>query len=106
MGDCALRASRSARRRSTRSFDIIHVSGRTKQILSAVIIGVLAGTASPFIDVALSCRAPESEACVWGKAYLPLSLSISIPLIGGVVAAVAYALMSWRRRKATKKDDA
>jgi len=81
------------------------VSGRAKQVVSAVIIGVVVGAASPFIDVALSCRAPESEACVWGKAYLPLSLSISIPLIGSVVAVLAYALMAWRTRRARENDD-
>lgn len=68
-------------------------------------IGVVVGAALPFIDVALSCRAPESEACVWGKAYLPLSLSISIPLIGSVVAAVAYALMAWRNGREREHDD-
>jgi len=35
-----------------------------------------------------------------GQGISPLSLSISIPLIGGVVAAVAYALMAWRNRRA------
>ena len=69
---------------------------RTKAILGAIAIGMLVGTAYPFVDVALSCRVPESEACVWGKAYLPLSLGISIPIIGGVVAGVAYALWAWQ----------
>ena len=64
--------------------------------MSAIILGVVVGAAYPFVDVALSCRVPESEACVWGKAYLPLSLAISIPIIGGVIAAVAYALWTWR----------
>jgi hypothetical protein len=74
------------------------VNARTKALLTALILGAVVGTAYPFIDLALACRAPQSEACVWGKAYLPLSLGISIPLIGGVVAGVAYAFMTWRNR--------
>lgn len=80
------------------------MTGRAKRVAGAIMIGVLAGAAWPFVDVAWSCRAPQSEACVWGKAYLPLSLGISIPLVGGVVAAVAYALMAWRRRRAGGKE--
>ncbi len=91
--------------RSTRSLDVIRVSGRAKRILAAVVIGVVVGAAYPFIDLSLSCRAPASEACVWGKAYLSLSLGISIPVIGSIVAALAYALMAWRTGKAQEHDD-
>lgn len=79
------------------------MNARIKVLLTAAILGAAVGTAYPFVDLALACRAPESEACVWGKAYLPLSLGISIPIIGGVVAAVAYAFMTWRNREAGKK---
>jgi len=71
--------------------------------VSAIIIGVVVGAAYPFVDVALSCRVPESEACVWGRAYLPLSLAISIPIIGGVVAVVAYALWAWRNTRSRER---
>ena len=79
------------------------MNARSKALLTATILGAVVGTAYPFVDLALACRAPESEGCVWGKAYLPLSLGISIPLIGGVVAVVAYAFMTWRNREAEKK---
>ena len=82
-----------------------YLSKGTKQVFCAVVLGLLAGVASPFIDAALSCRAPESEACVWGKAYLPLSLGISVPVIGTIVAVIAYAVMAWRGDKARKNDD-
>ena len=81
------------------------VSARTNAVVGAVILGVVAGAAYPFVDVALSCRVPTSEACVWGKAYLPLSLGISIPLIGGIVGGVAYALWTRRNSGARKGDD-
>jgi MFS family permease len=73
--------------------------------MNAIVLGVVAGAAYPLVDVALSCRVPESEACVWGKAYLPLSLGISIPIIGGVVAVAAYALWAWRSTRSGKGDD-
>ncbi len=78
------------------------MTARTKALVSAIVIGAAVGAAYPFIDVALSCRAPDSEACVWGKAYLPLSLAISIPILGGVVAAVAYALWAWRSARSRR----
>ena len=81
------------------------MSGHARQILIAVVLGAAVGAASPFIDVWLSCRVPDSEACVWGKAYLPLSLGISIPVIGSIVAVVAYAAMAWHRGSARKRDD-
>lgn len=65
----------------------------------ACVIGLAAGAAYPFIDLALSCRAPQSEACVWGKSLLPFTLAISIPLLGGIVAAVAYAFQAWRNAR-------
>ena len=74
------------------------------KVLGAVVLGVAVGVAIPFIDVAWSCRVPESEACVWGKAYLSLSLSLSIPVIGIIVAVLAYAVMAWKG-KAGKNDD-
>lgn len=72
------------------------MKARTRSLLWALAIGLAAGVAYPFVDLAWSCRAPLSEACVWGKAYLPLSLGISIPVVGGIVAAVAYAILARR----------
>ena len=67
-------------------------------LLLACVTGALAGIGHPYLDLALACRVPDSEACVWGKAYLPLSLGIAIPTIGGLVAVVTYALWKWLRR--------
>lgn len=73
-------------------------SGRSS-LLIAVAVGLIAGIAYPVVDVALACRAPSSEACVWGKAYFPLTLGVSVLLVGGVVAASLYAVLAWRRRR-------
>ena len=72
--------------------------------LTALCIGLIVGAGYPFVDVGLACRTPTSEACVWGKAYLPLTLSVSVVVLGGVVTGVLYAVLIWRRRPS--RDDA
>lgn len=72
---------------------------RRSSLLMAVAVGLVAGIAYPVVDVALACRVPISEACVWGKAYFPLALGASVLLVGGVVAASVYAVLAWRRRR-------
>jgi hypothetical protein len=74
------------------------MSARTRAIV-ALAIGAVAGVAWPLLDVAMSCRLPESEACVWGKAYLPLTLGISVPVVGAVVAWVAHRVLTARSRE-------
>ena len=71
----------------------------SRPALIAVLTGLVAGIGYPFVDVALACRLPTSEACVWGKAYFPLSLGLSVVLVGGVVAGLVYAGLMWRRRR-------
>jgi hypothetical protein len=70
---------------------------RRSSLLIALAFGLLAGIAYPVVDVALACRIPISEACVWGKAYLPLTIGVSLVLVGGVVSALTYALLTWKR---------
>jgi hypothetical protein len=67
--------------------------------LTALALGLIAGLAYPLIDLALACRAPVSEACVWGKAYLPLTLVLSVVVLGGAVTGLLYAVLAWRRRR-------
>lgn len=72
--------------------------------LVAVLAGLVAGVGYPFVDVALACRVPASEACVWGKAYFPLTLGLSVVMVGGGVAGLVYAGLTWFRRR--KSNDA
>ena len=65
----------------------------------AVLCGLAAGAAYPFIDLAIACRVSDSEACVWGKAYLKLTIGLSFALLAPVVAAGAYFLMAFVRRR-------
>jgi hypothetical protein len=71
-------------------------------LLSALAAGLVVGIGYPFVDVGLACRRPISEACVWGKAYFPLTLGVSVVLLGGAVTAVLYAVLMWRRRRQSR----
>jgi hypothetical protein len=70
--------------------------------LTALSVGLMVGVGYPFVDVALACRVPISEACVWGKAYLPLTLSVSVVVLGGVVTGLLYAALIWWRRRQSR----
>ena len=75
------------------------VQSRRSPLLIALASGLFVGLAYPFIDLGLACRRPISEACVWGKAYLPLPLGVSVALLGGAVTVLVYAVLAWLRRR-------
>jgi hypothetical protein len=74
------------------------MGSRRSSFLIALSIGLLIGIGYPIVDLGLACRAPTSEACVWGKAYLPLTLSVSVVFLGGIVTGLLYAVLLRRRR--------
>ena len=74
--------------------------------LTALCVGLIVGAGYPFVDVGLACRTPTSEACVWGKAYLPLTLSVSVVVLGGAVTGLLYAVLMRRRRRPSRDDAA
>jgi hypothetical protein len=71
---------------------------RRTTLLKALAAGLGVGIGYPFVDVGLACRRPISEACVWGRAYFPLTLGVSVAVRGGAVTATLYAVLMWRRR--------
>lgn len=77
---------------------------RRAALLIALFFGAVIGIGYPFLDVALACRVPDSEACVWGKAYFPLTLTISVVVLGGVAAGLVYAVLIWRRSRKPGND--
>lgn len=79
------------------------MSTRRTSAIIALIAGPAIGGAYPFIQLAIDCRMPASEACVWGKALMPVSLAISVPLLGSIAAIVVYAALEWRRRTRGEK---
>lgn len=68
--------------------------GRRFPFLTALCVGLTSGIGYPLVDLALACRVPISEACVWGKAYLPLTLSVSVVVLGGSVTGLLYAVLT------------
>lgn len=71
---------------------------RRAALIAALFTGLVVGLGYPYLDIAAACRIPDSEACVWGKAYFPLTLGLSLVLLGGPAAGLAYAALSWRRK--------
>jgi len=68
----------------------------------ALAAGALVALGVPFGELWRACRAPTSEACVWGKALLPVSLGVGA-VLGIAAAAAAYALArAWQRRQAAR----
>jgi hypothetical protein len=76
---------------------------RRGALLTGLLTGAVVGIAYPYLDLALACRVPDSEACVWGKAYFPLTLTISVVMLGGIATGLVYAALMWRRKR--KGDD-
>lgn len=79
---------------------------RSDRTLLLVALGtwLVVGIGYPYLDLALACRIPDSEACVWGKAYFPLTMGLSLTLLGGLAAGLVYAVVVWRRRKSGGND--
>lgn len=65
---------------------------RYRSLLFRFVLAVAIGIAFPFLELAWKCRdgVQGSEACVWGKAYLALSLWVE-PLI---IAPIAFLLLT------------
>ena len=76
---------------------------RRAALLIVVSVGLMVGLGYPVVDVALACRTPTSEACVWAKAYFPLTLGASLVLLGGSAAGLVYAILTWWRRPAKRR---
>jgi len=77
---------------------------RRASAIIALVVGPIIGAACPFVQVAVECRAPASEACVWGKALLPVSVAVSTVVIGAIAAVGAFAFLEWRRRAKERTD--
>jgi hypothetical protein len=78
----------------------LNVHSRAVRLLIATLVGVLASLAVPYGNLWLKCQVPTSEACVWSKAYLPLSLGLTAVILG--VPVFVVALMLLRRYAATR----
>lgn len=71
-------------------------------LLVAFLGGLVVGIGYPYADIAIACRVPMSEACVWGKAYFSLTQTVSVVLVGGIAAGVIYAALAWLRHRQSR----
>jgi hypothetical protein len=72
---------------------------RKLRLAVAALGGIALGLVATLVNWRHACRAPESEACVWGRAYLPVSLPFgaAVGLVLGVVAYLIVAGVGRRR---------
>lgn len=77
---------------------------RRATLITALLVGSLAGVGYALVEIAVDCWAPSSEACFWGKRYFPVTLGLSILIIGGAVAGLVYAGLMWLRRRQSNND--
>lgn len=59
-------------------------------LLTVIAVGI------PLLERWLKCWDPVSEACVWAKAYLPLSFGLWA-VAGLVAAGIAWAILGARK---------
>ncbi|MDQ3949125.1 MAG: hypothetical protein M3282_02160 [Gemmatimonadota bacterium] len=78
---------------------VLNVHSRPVRLLIAALVALLATLAVPYGNLWLKCQQPASEACVWSKAYLPLSLGLTFVILGAPVFIVTLMLL--RRYVAT-----
>jgi hypothetical protein len=76
------------------------LQSRGARWLIAVVVAALATLVVPFGNLWLKCQQPTSEACVWSKAYLGLSLGLTCFIVGIPVFVVTLLLL--RRYAATR----
>jgi hypothetical protein len=75
-----------------------------RRLLKAA-IAIVACLAAAQVEVAIHCSRPSpvpgvaSEACVWGRAYLPLTRVLYTVLVGPLLYALLTAAEGWRDRR-------
>lgn len=72
---------------------------RAVRVVVALAVSAVAAVVVPFGNLWLKCQQPASEACVWSRAYLPLSLGFTGIIIGVPVFILTVVLL--RRYAAT-----
>ena len=69
------------------------------RILARLLASAAIAAAMPWAEVRLTCyRDPFSEACVWGKAYLPLSTGVSMVVFMPLVFLILWLIERGFRR--------
>jgi hypothetical protein len=69
---------------------------RFRPHIARLVVAAVVGIAYPHAELAWKCRAgaTSSEACVWGRSYMPLSEWVE-PLIIGPVVFVLFTVLAY-----------
>lgn len=68
-------------------------------VLVLILVALAVGVAEPSLEVAWKCRAgfESSEACVWGRSYLPLGRAIGLVFIAPITFGILmFVRGTWR----------
>lgn len=76
-----------------------------RERLGRAAVAVAAGLAAPHIELWVKCRAPASEACVWGRSFLPLTVPAYLVVVGGLTYAVLALVDRARRKRGDAEDE-
>ena len=61
---------------------------RRRRLWVTALASLAAAAAFSFLKLGYHCREPASEACVWGKAYFPVTLPLETLLFGAIVFGI------------------
>jgi hypothetical protein len=64
-----------------------------------IAIALLAAAAVPVVRLQIVCGDPLSEACVWGKAYLPLAIGLNLLFLGPLLYFALWGIEEALRRR-------
>jgi hypothetical protein len=70
---------------------------RRATLAAALAVGLLLGVGVPLVELALDCRIRTSEACVWGRALLGVSLTVGA-VLGLIAGTITYFVVRSLRR--------
>lgn len=68
-------------------------SGKRLAIAGVVSIAITATVIG--LEIALKCRLPQSEGCMWAKAFFP---QLTVPLYSAMIGLPAFGLSFWLLR--------
>jgi hypothetical protein len=72
---------------------MLSIRSRAVRMTIAAVCGAIASLAVSYGNLLLKCQQPASEACLWTKSYLPLSLGFTFVFLGVPVFLVALILL-------------
>ena len=77
---------------------------RGRRVALIVVLSIAIGIVYPYFELALKCRRPDSEACVWATAYWHLSIWVEPPIVAVIAAIMLAVAIAVGRRASSGKE--